>query len=1452
MSSEYILPLADPHATLDVAGGKGASLARLAQAGLPVPAGFHVTTAAYRRFVHNNDLQPRILAVVQVADLAQPSTLEAASRAIDELFAQATIPQPVADAIVRAYVALSQQPLPVAVRSSATAEDLPELSFAGQQATFLNVRGAEAVLEAVKHCWASLWTARAIGYRTQHDIDHDAVSLAVVVQQLVNAEASGVLFTANPINGQRDEAVINATWGLGEAIVGGLVTPDTITLNKATGQLLQRDIADKQVITVRIAEGTREQATPENLRRAPALDDATAIELMRLGVQIEQLYQTPMDIEWVLTSPPASLPTASRPAAARTREGGGRLAIVQARPITALPEPEVPLPTKWKRPTGCYAAMRNNIVELMTEPLTPLFDTLGRSCVNASMSRVMTEFMGRPDILPAEAIISVNGYAYYNGSLGLRQIGFVLLHSMGIARRMFRGAEAQWQMARPRYAAMVERWESIGWRDRAGAEILSGVRELMEGAIDAFCALAYGILPGAWISEALFTFVYRFIKQHDDPSAPTYLLGYNSVPIQAEKGLYDLAEWVRPHSDLAAYLSHTPSTQLAAQLDSEQIPAGVNSADWREWQSRFSAHLRRYGHAIYNLDFANPVPADDPTPLLDTCKMFINGQGTNPHERQQAAADRREQATQTMLARLKGWRLKLFGKYVAAAQHYAPLREDGLADIGLSYPLLRQMLRELGRRFTASGLIEQPDDIFWLMQDEVEQAVARLDCGETVKSLSALILPRKAAWRAAQRVTPPMMLPHMKTIEKMKMARKRRGSKDSLKGVAASPGRVTATARVLNGPEDFDQMQAGDVLVASITTPAWTPLFARAAGVVTDVGGPLSHGSIVAREYGIPAVLGTGVATTRIHSGQIITVDGTSGRVMLPSKNGDSPTSAAKAEGTASEDASSPIEWKLPNPKGVYMRSSVVDLTPKPLSPLFISLGILALRKQMIPLGKQLTRSTPVLPDDYYTSINSYAYMNATLPARSWWWVVTGLLFSYPRLLRIMVSFWRDELLPEYQAFVARQQDKAPVTMTVDELWRGVQTMADAAMRYVVGLLFATMGASAGSELLLTKAYDKLAKRDGDPPATVLLMGWNNIPMRAEKSLYDMAMWCRERETLAAYVLTTPSKQIVGQLAGGQSPVGISADDWQELHARLAQHLEQFGYIVFQLDFAEPLPLDDPAPMLENIKLYLRGEGVNPHERQQINEAKRVQTTDTMLKRLRGLKRWTFRKALNWGQSLGEVREDALAQIGLGYPLLRALLHELGQRFAAADAIREADDIYYLERDEIDQGVRRLQSSTTLDDLSDRVEERKAFLEKAAQVTPPPMMPMKKRVMGVKTEVFVAATGESQTGDTLKGVATSAGKVTAPARVLRGPEDFDQMRPGDVLVAGTTTPAWTPLFAMASAVVTDIGGPLSHGSIVAREYGIPAVMGTGVATRRIRSGQLITVDGSAGTVRLSA
>jgi phosphohistidine swiveling domain-containing protein len=341
-------------------------------------------------------------------------------------------------------------------------------------------------------------------------------------------------------------------------------------------------------------------------------------------------------------------------------------------------------------------------------------------------------------------------------------------------------------------------------------------------------------------------------------------------------------------------------------------------------------------------------------------------------------------------------------------------------------------------------------------------------------------------------------------------------------------------------------------------------------------------------------------------------------------------------------------------------------------------------------------------------------------------------------------------------------------------------------------------------------------------------------------------MWSQEQDELAAYLLGTPTKQLAAQLTADQAPVA----GWPAFCDRLQAHLQAYGYVIYDLDFAKPLPMDDPTPMLEAIKMYLRGQGVNPHGRQHAAEEKRVQAAEATLKRLKGLRRWAFRKTLGMAQTMAQVRENALSDIGLGYPVLRKMLRELGRRFEQAGLIAQGEDIFWLEADEAENAVASLERGDQWSGLAEKVAQRKATHEALKRVTPPPMLPPKKKLLGFNMESWLPAAEDSQTASTLKGVAASAGRVTAPACVLHGPEDFDEMRPGDVLVAGTTTPAWTPLFAMASAVVTDIGGPLSHGSIVAREYGIPAVLGTGIATRRIRSGQKITVDGSAGVVTL--
>ena len=820
-------------------GGKGGSLARLYQAGYPVPDGFVILPSAFS----DDELKP-----------------DAWAQTIDHLDRLRATGDDVA----------------FAVRSSALSEDSAQASFAGEFETVLNVRDDEAIYAAIQVVHRSRHSERVEAYSRAKGMDTNH-EVAVIVQRLVRAEISGVLFTANPLNGNRREAMITATWGLGEALVSGQVTPDTLIVDKESGQVLSRETGSKQVQTVLLDSKTEERPVPQAQRRLCVLTGDQAAELVHLGKQIETLYGMPMDIEWTLTR-------------GKTLTGDKSLseekfAIVQARPITTLPQ--TPAELEWKLPQGSYIAVRNNIVELMADPLTPLFGTLGLTSVNNSMGRLLTNFFGRSDLMPPEIIINVNEYAYYNGSWSFRQMMHILSGSIGIMKRMFSGAVERWTgEGRPHYVATVQKWQESAWQSLAAEGLLAAIRELSEAAVDAYGSLVSGVIPAAWISEGLFTFTYdKLIKRRGDPTAPAYLLGFNSVPILSEKSLYDLAMWARSRESLVDYLSGAETAEILSQLEREDAPQGVSPADWQQWQTRFQAHLDQYGHAIYNLDFANPVPADDPAVLLETCKWFMSGEGVNPHTRQEATARRREEATAAMLARLKGLRLKLFRKTLTTAQRYAPLRESGLADVGLGYPLLRQMLHELGRRFAAAGMINDSEDIFWLKEEEVLEGAARLDRGESLENRAEIVPQRKAIWREARQMTPPLALPQRKFLgmdsQKMKAARARKGDEDTLKGVAASPGSKTATACVVHGPQDFAQMKTGDVLVAAMTTPAWTPLFARASAVVTDVGGPLSHGSIVAREYGIPAVLGTGEATKRIRSGQQVTVNGSEGIVLV-------------------------------------------------------------------------------------------------------------------------------------------------------------------------------------------------------------------------------------------------------------------------------------------------------------------------------------------------------------------------------------------------------------------------------------------------------------------------------------------------------------------------------------------------------------------------------------------
>ncbi|WP_461174141.1 PEP-utilizing enzyme [Arthrobacter sp. Z1-9] len=877
-----------------VAGGKAVGLGGVIRAGLPVPPGFVLTTAAYSQFIDANNLTAGIQELAALPPDATPQAYEDASGRITAMFRTGTVPAEIAAELGAAYGHLGNRETAVAVRSSATAEDLASASFAGQQETSLNVRGMVELSAAVIDCWASLWTARAMAYRAREGVGPEEVRLAVVIQQMVEAEAAGVMFTANPANGRNDQTVISAAWGLGEAVVSGTVTTDDVMVDAGTGSVVSRRTADKDVMTVYAGKGTREQPVAAARRHEPVLDDRAAAELAGYGKRITDHFGAPQDIEWA--------------------RAGGKFFILQSRPITALPEPAADTPQAWPlpRPNGLY--FRASIVEQLPDPLSPLFADMIDGSVARSLTSLLAEALGKNVIRDGDVgLPTINGYAYYyyRNSGMWRMMGKALTAVGALARGKAHMGVAGWrEFSHPRYERVIKDWSARPPAELTGEELLEGVQALLDAGTVYYTAVQ-SIIPLAATSELSFRAFYdKLVRRDGDPPAQTLLLGYDSAPIRAEKSLYDLAGWARSDPGLTSVLLERPTAALAESQRTGSPPAGVDAVLWQEWRFAFQEHLDLYGHAVYNLDFASPVAADDPSALLETVRFYLRGQGTDPHERQRLLTGRRESLTKQMAARLGPRRRAAFLRLLRWAQDTAPIREDALADVGLAWPLLRWLLLELGQRLVGSGVIAAAEDVFWLHYQELRSAVefglaapgaraAVVISGAERPVRAAAVEERRMLWRGQVKAAAPQMLPESRWMERAFGSMMPAGSQhqrgDIIKGVGASAGRVSAPARVLTGPQDFGTMAPGDVLVARITTPAWTSLFAMASAVVTDVGGPLSHSSIVAREYGIPAVLGTGVATQRLATGQQILVDGDAGTVTIEGQ--------APAEATPDRDS---------------------------------------------------------------------------------------------------------------------------------------------------------------------------------------------------------------------------------------------------------------------------------------------------------------------------------------------------------------------------------------------------------------------------------------------------------------------------------------------------------------------------------------------------------------------
>ncbi|WP_329459988.1 rifamycin-inactivating phosphotransferase [Streptomyces sp. NBC_01497] len=863
MSEQYVLHLQEVDETqIAVVGGKGAHLGGLSRIdGIRVPGGFCVTTDAFRMIMAQApSIDDRLDQLSRLRpDDRGPIRLLSAEirRAIEEI----TIPDAMAAAITGALAQVGEQAA-YAVRSSATAEDLPTASFAGQQDTYLNVVGPAAILRHISRCWASLFTERAVTYRRRNGVDDRTVQMAVVVQQMVFPHAAGVLFTADPVTGNRQTAVVDAGFGLGEALVSGLVNPDVFTVRH--GEVVAKAIAAKaRAMCALPAGGTREVPIDSQRQEQPALTDAQAVRLVQLGRRIEAHFGCPQDIEWCLAD--------------------DDFHIVQSRPITTL----FPVPESGDQENHVYVSVGHG--QMMTDPMKPL----GVSVWQLTAMAPMHEAGGRLFVDVTRRLASPASRAG-------------LLDAMGRGDPLVRDA-LQTVLDREDFVPSLPD-TSAGGPPAGGAPVPvetdpAIVTELIERSRASLAALESGIRTKR--GAALFDFLLEAFEEHrrvlSDPlSLKAIMAGMEatwwlndtlrewlgeknaadtltlSAPdnVTSEMGLalLDVADVIRRHPDVVAFLQGVEDESFLAALP--KLTGGTEARD------AIDAYLDRYGmRCAGEIDITRPRWRERPSTLvpviLDNVRNFEPGAAERRFEHGRQLARKKEQDVLSRLRSLPDGDRKAdeAKRMIDRVRTFIGYREYPKYGIVSRYFVYKRALLEEAERLVQADVLSAREDVFYLTLQEFQDVVRSHQVDDR------LIQQRKEAFRAYHALTPPRVL--TSDGEALTGAYRRDDvPAGALIGLPVSAGTIEGRARVIVDMAEAD-LEAGDILVTVYTDPSWSPLFVGIKGLVTEVGGLMTHGSVIAREYGLPAVVGVEQATRLIRDGQRIRVYGSDGYVEI-------------------------------------------------------------------------------------------------------------------------------------------------------------------------------------------------------------------------------------------------------------------------------------------------------------------------------------------------------------------------------------------------------------------------------------------------------------------------------------------------------------------------------------------------------------------------------------------
>ncbi len=884
MSQTKVVPLDATHNIDRMAvGSKAMSLVRMNQIGLPVPPGFCVLGTAFREHLEENNLITCIKSIVDELGTASPTTRGPLLAGIRQAIIEAPLAEVLRYEIENHYRALRANR--VAVRSSATVEDLPGHSFAGQYDTYLGIADLLACLEAIKKCWASLWTERAYDYRERNGFDHLSVDMAVIVQGLVPAEASGVLFTADPVTGRSDRLIIEACFGMGEALVSGKVTPDRFLLSKRDLRVLSHSVSKKAIQSVLDeAGGVVEQAVASDQANTPCINETIARRLGALAKKAELALVSPQDMEWAVK--------------------GAKIFFLQSRPITTLPParswedqqvwtnantgevlPGVVTPMSWSMANRLVMAIFNSVfgwigLEFGDHPL--IGQIAGRAYFNLNtLAGAIRRFPGLRNMDMTRVFGGEQGDMGDLGQLEIAEesipnlnfsLARMLFKMPGFVFRVLSHSPKKGERFIAEMRKKTDELQKVDLRSLSEDELSAHLLNVVEGLLGSVEAIAFAAL-GMFYFTKLDKTCKKWLGDSEGTFANRLLAGMGGMD-SAEAGLklWLLAAKAHEHATVEEVILSGDGWETTRQRIAEVQGGDGFLSSWDTFAAEHGHHTRG------ELELYNARWAESPDYILDMVRGYLSCFGeTDPVENHRRRAEERDELAQQCRRRLRNpIKRTIFNFYLEQAQHGSVVRENLKSMAVRCWAVVRFVLLELGERLVARRILESRDDIFFLSLEEID-LVRRGEAGFKVREV---IAARRAEHERNLAITPPKVVVGRFDPDNF-VPDVVEESAEMLAGLAVSPGVVTGPARVILAVSANEQVLPGEILVAPFTDPGWTPYFLPAAAIVMDQGGLLSHGSIVAREYGIPAVVNVGPATRIIQTGQTIQVDGNSGVVRI-------------------------------------------------------------------------------------------------------------------------------------------------------------------------------------------------------------------------------------------------------------------------------------------------------------------------------------------------------------------------------------------------------------------------------------------------------------------------------------------------------------------------------------------------------------------------------------------